>query len=219
VNPKSPRYHLPQELLLEYAAGTALPTTSLLVACHLTLCCECQQEVDRLEEIGATLLEQQPEASVTEDAFARILAAIDTPITPPTARPRSFPKGDGVIPLPLWNALAERQLKLQWALPGVRSAALALDKERPPARFVQFQPGIRIPSHGHAAPEILLILGGLLEEDDRQFRRGDVVYSDIETVHEQVIGGEGPCLALIVNEGPLIPTTVWGKILKRMMGL
>jgi putative transcriptional regulator len=219
VNPKSPRHHLPPELLLEYAAGTALPTTSLLVACHLTLCSECRQEVERYQEIGATLLEQQPETGVTEDAFARIMAAIDTPFNPPTARQQSLPEGEGVIPFPLLNALDERQLKLRWALPGVHAVSIMLDQERPPARFVKFRPGIRIPSHGHAAPEILLILGGVLEQEDTQFRRGDVVYSDIGTVHEQVIGDEGSCLALIVNEGPLIPTTRWGKILKRIMGL
>ncbi len=218
MNQKLPRHHLPQAVLLEYAAGTTLPTTSLLVACHLTLCPECRSEVSRLEEIGATLLEQQPETSFAEDAVARVLAAIEKPAATPLEGPRDTPANDGVIPFPLLDVLAEKRLKMQWSLPGIRSASLRLASDLPPARLVHFQPGIRIPSHGHASPEFVLILEGLLEEEDQQFRRGDVAFSDTGKVHKQTIGAEGACLALIVNEGPLIPKTLWGKVLKNFGG-
>ena len=65
----------------------------------------------------------------------------------------------------------------------------------------------------------MLVLDGLLEEEDQQFRRGDVAFSDTGKIHEQMIGAESPCLALIVNEGPITPQTVWGKVLKRLVGL
>lgn len=214
-----PRHHLPQELLLEYAAGTTLATTSLLAACHLTLCPYCRREVARLEEVGAKLLEHQPDADIDDSALARTLAALDANTATPRAPAHPAPAHPAVMPLPLLDALAENHAKLQRVLPGVKSASLALEKDLPPARLVLFQPGIRIPSHGHQSPEFVLVLDGVLEEDDQQFRRGDVAFSDTGKIHKQVIGAEGSCLALIVNEGPITPQTVWGKVLKRLVGL
>lgn len=212
-----PRHHLPQELLLEYAAGSALPTTSLLVACHLTLCPRCRNKVSQLEEVGAKLLEQQPDANIADGALARALAALDTNIATPATSIELA--SSSVMPLPLLDALAESNGKLRRVLPGVRSASLPLAEDLPPARLVLFQPGIRIPSHGHQSPEFVLVLDGLLEEGDQQFRRGDVAFSDSGKIHTQVIGAQGPCLALIVNEGPISPQTLWGKVLKRLVGL
>ena len=214
-----PRHHLPQDLLLEYAAGTTKATTSLLVACHLTLCPHCRREVSRLEEIGANLLEHQPDAEIADSVLARTLAALDTPASMAPVRASVANAHSSLMPLPLLDALAEKQAKLQRVLPGVRSAVLPLAKDLPPARLVLFQPGIRIPSHGHQSPEFVLVLDGLLEEEEQQFRRGDVAFSDTGKIHTQMIGAEGPCLALIVNEGPITPQTLWGKVLKRLVGL
>ena len=214
-----PQHHLPQELLLEYAAGTTLATTSLLAACHLTLCPNCRREVARLEEVGGKLLEHQPDADIDDAALARTLAALDANVAVSPAPAPHTRTPSNVMPLPLLDALAENHAKLQRVLPGVRSASLALEKDLPPARLVLFQPGIRIPSHGHQSPEFVLVLDGVLEEDEQQFRRGDIAFSDTGKVHKQVIGTEGPCLALIVNEGPILPQTVWGKVLKHLVGL
>jgi putative transcriptional regulator len=51
-----PVHHPPEELLLDYAAGSADEPTSLTLATHLTLCPECRDTVARFESVGGALL-------------------------------------------------------------------------------------------------------------------------------------------------------------------
>lgn len=213
-----PQHHLPADVLMEYAAGTAAATTSLLVACHITLCALCRAEVQRLEEVGARLLEQQPEASLPTDALARLLARVDSErVEPLTA---AAPNVDARLPRPLQEVLPGGRFKLARWLPGMKGITLRLaEAPLPPARLVLFGPNVCIPSHDHEAPEYLLVLDGEVVDNDKVYRRGDVSVSETGHVHEQRISQRGPCLCLIVNEGGIRPKTLWGQLLKRIAGL
>ena len=46
-----PSHHLPDELLLGYAAGALEEAEALLVASHASLCPRCARRVDELEHV------------------------------------------------------------------------------------------------------------------------------------------------------------------------
>ena len=216
----SPQHHLPQEVLMEYAAGTAHDTTSLLVACHLTLCAPCRADVARFEEVGASLLEQQPEAAMRQDALERLMAQVEQNATESVEPKVTMPNLDPRLPLPLQQALPGGRFALGRWLPGIKGITLPRSEAAlPPARLVLFSPGVRIPTHGHEASEYVLVLDGEILEDEKVYLRGDVTVSDAGHVHDQRVSRRGPCLCLIVNEGGIRPQTLWGQLLKRIAGL
>lgn len=214
-----PRHHPPQDVLLEYASGTATPTTCLVVACHLTLCPPCRRDVARLEDVAGGLLEQQSEAALAPGSLERIMAALDVPVVQARARLAPSDTPLGLLPRPLLEALPNGQMKLRRLLPGVQAVRTLVDCDPSCARLFLFQPGVRIPEHDHEGPEFVLVLQGELEEGEQRFARGDVAYCHGGQQHQQTIANSGPCLALVVNEGKIQPTTLWGKLLKRVAGL
>lgn len=217
--PILPQFHAPSHVLMEYAAGTATGPTSLVVACHLTFCPACRKEVSLLEELGAQLLDQHPAVDLAPGALELAMAALDSDpcVTLPAAPSSSA--SDLRLPWPLRDALADGKTKLRRRLPGLRTKRLKLGHDLAQARLMLFQPGTRIPTHDHDAPEFVLVLEGALEEGGRRFARGDIAFSDGGERHEQRITNESPCLALVVNEGPVRPVSAWGKLLKRLAGL
>ena len=87
------RHHPTDELLLEYAAGTAAEPEALLVACHLTLCPTCRAVVEAAHT-AASALAGEAVGAVADDVLATTLARLDEPEE--TAPPRIDP--DGVLP-------------------------------------------------------------------------------------------------------------------------
>ena len=58
-----------------------------------------------------------------------------------------------------------------------------------------------------------LVFTGAIEETGRRFARGDLATRERGEQHEQRIAGGELCVALVVNEGPLVPLTLRGRLL------
>jgi putative transcriptional regulator len=108
---------------------------------------------------------------------------------------------------------------LRWRLllPGLR----AIDLPLPPAtaRLLRFRPGLTIPLHDHAGLELTVVLSGSIADEAGAATAGDVVVRAPGQHHAQLVGAEEACVALVVNEGPLIPRNRWGRLLKRLAGV
>lgn len=127
--------------------------------------------------------------------LARYLAAgASSPPSSSAAPPRSAPSfrfiAPGVRGIPLTVAAA----------PGVRT------------RLLRLAPGMEIPLHAHAAPEFTLVFSGGLSEGGQHYVRGDVRFRDAAAVHAQRVDPDLPCVALVVNEGALLPQTWRGRL-------
>ncbi|HTU59010.1 MAG TPA: hypothetical protein VMF89_11265, partial [Polyangiales bacterium] len=81
----TPRFHLPDELLIGYAHGALEEAEALLVAVHASLCPSCAGKVENFERMGGALLAAEPSADVGDDLLARTLAQLDSlaPAAPP----------------------------------------------------------------------------------------------------------------------------------------
>ena len=72
----SAHYHLSDELLLSYAAGTLDEASSLLVATHLALCPHCRSRNLAADAVGGELLDALPPAELSPGLMESVLAQL-----------------------------------------------------------------------------------------------------------------------------------------------
>jgi putative transcriptional regulator len=227
----APAHHHAEEALVEYVAGTAPAGTALAFACHASLCAACARRLATLEAVGGALLEGGAHEAVPADALARALAALDAPGASDAAQasdedePALSPLPSFLdayrLPRPMKRVLATLGQAVRWRLrlPGVRAIdvplppAVARGDGAPRVRLVAFQPGVTIPPHDHRGAEHIVIFTGAIEEQGRRFARGDIATREVGEQHEQRIADGETCVALVVNEGPLVPLTLRGRLL------
>jgi putative transcriptional regulator len=216
----TPKHHPTEEALLEYAGGASAESAALVYACHASLCAPCAHRLAELEAVGGALLDSGAEQTLAADALARALASLDAP---------SADVDDGAapaapeflashrLPRPLVRALAGLPRAPKWhlALPGVRTIDLAPGQRdgETRVRLIAFKPGVTIPPHDHGGTEHVLVFTGAIEETGRRFARGDLATRERGEQHEQRIAAGELCVALVVNEGPLVPLTLRGRLL------
>lgn len=222
MNAHIPRHHPPDHLLLEHTSGGLEPAAHLVVACHLGLCGACRRRVQQLEQLGGVVMDSLPEAPMPEGALDDLMSRLDpasgTEAAAITSRAQTEDTAN-VLPLALRRALPSGGLALRRWLPGIRGMTLDLGAHAATARLVEFGPGVTVPRHDHEETELVLVLDGRIEDDRDEYRRGDLSVSEPGHVHAQRVDPVSACLALIVNQGPLIPLTTWGRVLKFLTGI
>jgi putative transcriptional regulator len=213
----TPQHHPEPDELIAYASGTSPEWVSLVVACHLTYCAECRDEVSLLNDLGGALLAEAPREGTLD------LPALDDAARA-AARPRAepIPEADALgIPRCVQPYL-KGGARLRYLAPGLRQIPLALDVGEVPARIIRFMGGFTVPKHSHEGLEMLVVLDGVLEDSTtgEVFRTGDVSRREPGTTHRQHIPWKaGPCTCLVISEKPVTAATPWGKLLKWVTGV
>jgi len=69
-------HHLPDRLLMAYAAGALPEAFELVVAAHVSMCDECRARLGAFDAVGGTLLEETSGAALDEDSLDRTLRLI-----------------------------------------------------------------------------------------------------------------------------------------------
>lgn len=215
----NPTHHLPEELLIDYAAGASSQAASLVAACHATLCGACSARLRELEAVGGAMLASAVGEALRPGAMEAALARLDQlapePPEPPPVQPADCPP----LPRSLLR-LIEQAGGLRWSFlaPGVRALQLATEPASTVMRLVRLKPGLEIPLHGHGDVEYTLIFSGALEDAGARFARGDLCVRTQADQHTQRVAPDEPCVALIVNEGPFLPMTLKGRLMKLIAG-
>lgn len=195
-----PHHHVPADALVAYAAGVATPGEDLLVACHLSLCPDCREVVERAEGLGDELLLKAPEVPLGAGALEALLGKLDAPAEPKPPPPPPC----SVFPAPLRRLVGNLE-GVSWRSigAGLRAAHVDLGEDKPEQRvfLLDFPPGFRIPTHGHTGLERLLVLRGSYIDEQASFSRGDVSWRE-QGDHQVVISDEERCTSLFVNDGP-----------------
>lgn len=209
----SPRFHLPEELLVGYAHGALEEAEALLVAVHASLCRSCAGKVQAFERMGGALLAAEPKADVGDDLLARTLAQLDGLAAAPPPAP---PPRDPVFPAPLVRLIGP-YAAIPWkrALPNVLVHDLPIQLGGVPVRLRRFDPGSNIPLHTHSAPEYDLVLtGGVTDKrSGEHLVRGDVSSNDERHAHALTIDQGEPCVALSVHNARVKPIGLWSRLI------
>jgi putative transcriptional regulator len=216
-----PRLHVPEDGIFQFAIGGSSEGAALAVACHLAFCARCRGEVGACEAVSSALLDELSMAPVDPGLRERLLSGLDEqppPAPPPVLRP--VPPELAILPAPLQPYLARAETT-RWRrlVPGARAIDLPVAGQETTARLMRFRPGFLIPLHDHAGPEFTVIFSGALDDTGERAHRGDVLYRESGVRHVQKVTPDGECVALVVNERPLVPLTLLGRLLKAVAGI
>jgi putative transcriptional regulator len=210
----------PEELLLDYAAGSLAEPLALLVATQITLDPESRHRVQELEHLGGALLDRVEPARMSDDALDAVLARLDELETQGDGSNRSAAADrtattDAGLPAPLRTYLGDNLEGVRWRERGqsVAEAELLPDYPGYKTRLLRIAAGARIPQHTHSGSEYTLVLEGSFTDESGRYARGDVSVADPEITHQPVAGRECDCICLAVTDAPLKMTGPLGRIL------
>jgi putative transcriptional regulator len=210
--------HIPDEWLLDHAAGATPEPVAVLVEAHLALSAPARATYARLAAVGGVLLEQQNPADLAPDALARMMARIDaTPAPLRAAAPAA-----GLLPASLSAYTGPSIDALPWrrVVRGVEQATLKLGTASPyELSLLRIAAGKSIPQHTHEGDELLLVLAGSFEDGRAGYARGDVCAADASVDHAPVADRATDCLCLHVANAPIKLTGPFGRLLNPLLKL
>jgi len=206
------RHHLPDELLLDYAAGALSEPMALIAAAHLTLCPACRAAQARLEAVGGALVDALEPAALAEGALAEMLARLDVPV--PTPAPAAVVEDRG-IPRALLAYLPARLDDLPWhkVMSGLYEYRLPMQGHEGMASLLRITPGKSMPKHTHKGHEATVVLRGGFEDAFGHFVVGDVALTDESIDHQPTADGGEDCICYAVTDAPLKLTGTFGRLL------
>jgi len=76
-----------------------------------------------------------------------------------------------------------------------------------------FRPSFTFPVHRHAGAEHTLVLAGGFSDGNQHYGRGDIASPHPDDWHAPQIDADGPCLALVVNDGPIVLSSFARRVL------
>lgn len=196
-----PRYHVDDDLLLSYAAGSLAEGWSLAVSTHLALCPECRARLAAAEAAGGALLEAMTPVPVAADAWASVRDRLGSSV-PAEARSRPAP---AVIPSPLRDYIGGDVETIRWKAIGTAGAQLRIKTSdgTTQVRLLKIPAGQPVPEHGHRGRELTVVLSGAFSDGAAVFARGDIEDADEEVQHTPTATPGADCICLAVTDAPL----------------
>jgi putative transcriptional regulator len=164
--------------------------------------------VAKSEAVGGAVLEALPAQAVQEKSLPAVMAKLDQASAPPVpASQGSLPSSSAsLLPMPIRRYVGNGPLDgLPWrqAL-GADYVHLATTGPGQ-GRLVRAPGGKRLSHHGHAGPELVLVLGGGYRDDTGVYRRGDIAAADPALAHAPMAEPGETCVCMTLNYGLILP--------------
>jgi putative transcriptional regulator len=215
------KFHISNDILLSYSAGTLDEASSLLVATHLALCPHCRDRNSSADSLGGYLLDSLESTPVSPTMMDAVLSQVRNEVTSPEPEGPSRAFTNAIIPDPLRSYLGGDLSDLHWKRLAPRVHQILIDTldKRSQARLLRFQSGLKVPSHGHNGRELTLILAGSLCDLDSVLYRGDIAETDERTEHQPFAGPGEDCICLAVTDAPLRFNSMFARLLQPLFGI
>jgi putative transcriptional regulator len=215
------KFHLGDDIVLKYAAGTLDEASSLLVATHLALCPHCRARSRAADALGGVLLDGLEAAPISASTMDAVLARLRDEPRAPASSAAATGSINPVIPDPLRSYLGGDLQSLHWRMvaPRVHQVQIETADHRSKARLLRFHSGLTVPTHGHDGRELTLVLTGSLCDRDTVLRRGDIAETDERTEHQPYAGPGEDCVCLAVTDAPLRFKGIFARLLQPMFGI
>lgn len=206
------KHHPSDALLLEYAAGTLDPASSMVVGAHVEQCAHCAAHIQLLDTVGGVLLEDIEPVPMSEAAYAKVLARIDAgpeaqeteahaslaPQLPAQSQRPDLPAGmqwpaslDGFIISP-WKTLA----------PGMRWSRITVPHQPEANAFLlRMGAGMELASHTHTGRELTQVLYGAYTDERALWAAGDFDQADTHIHHWPSVTEDSECICLVAVDG------------------
>jgi putative transcriptional regulator len=205
----------PEELLLDYAAGTLAAGPALAVALHVALDPAARRTVERLGAVGGALIEGEGEAPFDEALLQNTLARLDSVAVEPRPAPYVPRRGFEWAPAALaphlgpearWTRVFGGFEEMRLRLPGEHRVSL-----------LKLEPGRGLPMHRHVGEEFTVVLQGGYTDSTGNYGVGDFAVGPGPEQHEPIADPGDPCIALIVIEKPIVLTGPFGRFLNPLV--
>jgi putative transcriptional regulator len=184
-------------LMFDHAAGALDPARALLAEAHIALSPEGRRIADCADMVGGCLLEALAPAPM------RAAAPIGMRPSPPVNDALAGARRALAAAIADPDAAAWRRRPL-----GARECGLPLDG----ALLLSLPAGGGLPQHGHHGAEWTLVLHGAFEDESGRYGPGDLAYADASVRHRPRASRAGRCVCLVVRDGPMRLTGVWGAM-------
>ncbi|MDO6732859.1 ChrR family anti-sigma-E factor [Marinovum sp. 2_MG-2023] len=206
-------HHIPEPMLMAYAAGTLEHSFALLVAAHVSMCDDCRSALGAHEAVGGALLEQHPEQAVSARMKDALFAQLDDT---PKQEPEVTYGRSGVFPGPVMQALKGQPPRWKSVGGGVRQTLLHADAAGS-VRLLYIAPGRAVPDHGHNGIELTLVLQGAFRDETGRFGVGDLEVADDTVEHTPVAELGAPCICLAATDAPLRFNSLIPRLLQPLL--
>ncbi|GHC56280.1 ChrR family anti-sigma-E factor [Neogemmobacter tilapiae] len=195
------RHHLPDNLLMAYAAGNLPEAFHLVVATHLSLCDTCRVQAASFDAVGGALVDDLAGSAMSEGSLEACLARLEAT---PVHRRGPVARREGVFPAPLQDYVGGDLAAVRWKAlgMGVKQAILPTGRGAR-ARLLFIPAGAAVPDHGHRGTELTLVLQGAFRDETDRFGPGDVEVADEDLNHQPVAEAGMDCICLAATDAPL----------------
>ncbi|UTA48632.1 ChrR family anti-sigma-E factor [Simiduia sp. 21SJ11W-1] len=194
------KHHPDDNLLIEFSAGTLAFAQSIAVSSHLHFCRHCQQRVDRLTQVGGTLMQEADAVPVSDDLLSQVMDKLDATaeVAPQAARPV------GKMPRVIDKLIANYgKAKWEFLTPSLDMARLRTGQKEFEVALHRIKAGGSVAKHDHRGTEITLVLDGSFSDENGIYNEGDFLVREAGEVHRPLASRDAPCICLSVVAAPV----------------
>lgn len=220
------KYHPNINTLAEYAAGSLDTAASIAVSAHLHFCHQCKKQVQNLQQIGGTILDQSLTADVGSSVLDSLMKKIDEMESSPQPSSASIqdepPLDSGLAGLPpVVTKLIGNRNQLQWKklTSSLQIAPLKTGQSQAEVSLHKIAAGGKVMEHDHRGQEYTLVLKGSFSDEKGVYQPGDFLLKQPGEVHKPYAAANRDCICLTVVEAPVRFTGFWGKLLNPFLRL
>ena len=204
------RHHPDTFRLMEFSAGSLSDPQALCIRLHLDQCTLCRSRGDTLDSLGAIMMEQQPEVSLSHSVFDNILDRIEEIPTLPLSEAAGR---TDVLTSILGTSLSSIPWKRQLKDISVCDITQRFTDQRHRVVLQKLNAGGKAPAHTHRGEEFTIVLQGAYSDHKGVFHQGDFVVLDSQDNHRPVAVGNEDCITLSVLTAPLRLTGTFTRLL------
>src|SRR5690554_5771087 len=184
------KYHPTDRLIEQFAAGVLNPALSVIVSTHIDMCLRCQNVTHDAEQFLAEQVMQTQVKSLTpelDEQFDQMLDQIlhsDMPNNIVQFAYNETLRFNGkTFKLPATLARQYKRIGDWTRVPGkILKAPLNLGTSEN-IHLIYMDEGSRIPEHTHKGNEITLVINGIFNDEQDEYKDGDFVLRDPEHQH------------------------------------
>lgn len=206
-------YHPSIEMLIDYAAGSLPLTHALCVSTHIEHCPECQQQLRKLETLGAHLFDDvSTEFRHLDDLKQCVLVKLNEsdPVSDSVPKESTESKLDAFledypVPKSLRQFVKKSYDQLNWTRlsPSFKIATLYNEENGAQVALTRVKAGAHMPSHTHTGDEITLVLEGAFSDEAGIYRKGDFIQRGANHKHKPIVTKDAECICLTVLDAPI----------------
>ncbi|MFA7553962.1 MAG: ChrR family anti-sigma-E factor [Spongiibacteraceae bacterium] len=210
-------HHPAPELLTAFSAGSLQLSHALCVSTHIDHCQECRSNLQRLDTIGAHLLEILEPAQPSNHLKQRVLAALDNPTTNKPAA--TINTANSTIPHALRQFVSSDYHSLRWRYlsPSIQKVKLHTDSRGQSVELLRIKPGGKAATHTHTGDEYTVILEGSFSDETGIYTKGDFILRNTQHKHRPIATKDQECICLTVTDAPIAFTGFFTRWLNPLL--